>query len=186
MRYFFGFLASLGLIILVFILILRGFTGGPDSPDRKPLSSYANTDALVRLTVDGRIVSEQEHRAYQISVGRSEVRLETLQGYEYETLETRTYENNQESFNNFLRALDMAGFTRGSDTRENRDERGACADGSRYIFEILNGTSQVQRYWAASCRGQGTFKGSSTMVKQLFEKQIPTADRSKTIGRLAL
>ena len=186
MRYFFGFLASLGLIILVFILVLRGFSGNSTSQDRTPLSEYANTDALVRLTVDGRIVSEQEHRAYQVTIGRSEVRLETLKGYEYETLETRTYENNQESFNNFLRALDLAGFTKGSEDADNRDERGVCADGWRYVFEILSGTSGVQRYWATSCKGSGTFKGSAPAVKQLFDKQIPAIDRNKTIGRLLL
>jgi hypothetical protein len=186
MRYFFGFLASLALIVLVFVLVLRGFSGDSTTKDRTPLSEYANTDALVRLTVDGRIVSEQEHRAYQITVGRSEVRVETLKGYEYETLETRTYENNQESFNNFLRALDLAGYTRGIEDGDNRDERGVCAEGYRYVYEILSGTSEVQRFWATSCKGFGTFKGSAPAVKLLFDKQVPTIDRNKTIGRLQL
>lgn len=185
MRYLFGFLASLGLIILVFVLVLRGFSGDPKTT-QNPLTDYANTDALVRLTVDGRIVSEQEHRAYQITVGRSEVRLETLKGYEYETIETRTYNNNQESFYNFLSALDLAGFTRGAEETENQDERGACADGQRFVYEILSGTSEVQRHWSASCRGQGTFKGNAAAVRQLFDKQVPAIDRPKTIGRLQL
>jgi len=185
MRYFIGLLASIGLIILVFILVLRGFGGNSTTTSENPLTDYANTDALVRLTVDGRIVSEQEHRAYQITVGRSEVRVETLKGYEYETIETRTYTNNQESYYSFLRALDLAGYTKGAEDGENTDERGVCADGQRHIYEILSGTSEVQRYWTTSCGG-GTFKGEAPIVRQLFEKQVPTADRSKTIGRLVL
>jgi hypothetical protein len=185
MRYLFGFLASLGLIILVFVLVLRGFGGDPKTT-QNPLTEYANTDAIVRLTVDGRIVSEQEHQAYQITVGRSEVRLETLKGYEYETIETRTYTNNQESYYNFLRALDLAGFTDGTEDPNNRDERGACADGQRFVYEILSGTSEVQRTWSSSCRGQGNFKGDAAAARQLFEKQVPAVDRSKTIGRLQL
>jgi hypothetical protein len=185
MRYLFGLLVTVGLIILVFILILRGFSGGPES-SQAPLSDYANTDTLVRLTVDGRIVSEQDHRAYQITVGRSEVRVETLKGYEYEALETRTYQNNSESYNNFLRAIDLAGFARGVDDAENNDERGVCADGQRYVFEIMRGTSEIQRYWATTCGGQGTFRGNADGVKMLFDRQIPNIDRSKTVGRLVL
>lgn len=186
MRYFLGFLASIGLIILVFILVLRGLSGDPVKEGQTPLSDYANTDAVVRLTVDGRIISEQEHQAYQITVGRSETRVETLRGYEYDTVESRTYENNQESFTNFLRALELAGFTKGVEGADNRDERGVCATGRRYVFEVLSGTSEVQRYWSTSCGGQGTFKGNAAEVKLLFDKQIPGADYSKTVGRLLL
>lgn len=186
MKYFFGFLASLGLIILVFVLVLRGFGGDDGNSNKSPLTDFASSDAVVRLTVDGRIIADQEHRAYQITVGRSEVRLETLQGYEYETVTTKTYENNQEGFYNFLRALDLAGFDRGEDTEDNDDERGVCADGQRYVYEIIQGTSEEQRFWSTSCRGDGTFKGNAAAVRQLFHKQIPTPDQSKIIGRVKL
>lgn len=186
MKYFFGFLVSLGLIILVFILVLRGFSGGPGETDKDPLADYSTSDTLVRLTVDGRIISDQEHRAYQITIGRSEVRLEALRGYEYETIMTKTYENNQESYYSFLRALDIAGFDKGNDDDANDDERGVCADGQRFVYEIIDGTSQEQRYWSTSCGGGGTFKGNAAAVRLLFEKQIPAKDYSKTIGRVQL
>ncbi|HSD56405.1 MAG TPA: hypothetical protein VLA92_04610, partial [Candidatus Saccharimonadales bacterium] len=108
MKYFFGFLASIGLVILVFILVLRGFGGKSDQVEQNPLTDYANSNALVRMTVDGPIVSDQQHQAYRVTVGRSETRVETLQGYEYETIESRTYNNNQEGYTNFLRAIDLA------------------------------------------------------------------------------
>lgn len=189
MKYFLGLLASIGLIVLVFILILRAFSGGSTTQSQTPLSDYANTNTLIRMTVAGRIVSEQEHRAYQITVGQSEVRAETFKGYEHETIDTKMYQNNHQSFNNFLRALDLASFTKGTkdkDAEKKSDERGVCPDGRRYVFEILRGNDTIQRYWATSCGGEGTFKGKTDAVLQLFEKQIPTTDRSKTIGRLAL
>lgn len=186
MKYFLGFLVSIGLIILVFILIMRGFSGRGAPEQTNPLTEYANTDAIVRMTVDGPIVSEQEHQAYRISVGRSEVRIDTLKGYEYETIESKTYENNQQAFHNFLRALDLAGYTKGESNTNNQDERGVCANGRRYIEEILSGTSEVQRYWSTSCRGGGTFKGNTEEVKTLFDRQIPTADYSRMVGRLRI
>jgi hypothetical protein len=186
MKYFFGFLASLALIILVFVLVLRGFGGNDGGTAKSPLTDFASSDAVVRLTVAGRIISEQEHRAYQITVGRSEVRLETLKGYEYETVATKTYENNQESYYTFLRALDLAGFDRGSGEKGNDDERGVCADGHRYVYEVIQGTSEEQRLWSTSCGDGGTFKGNAAAVRQLFNKQVPVPDQSKIIGRVRL
>lgn len=188
MRYFLGFLASIGLVILVFVLVLRGF-GGKNAPvDQNPLIDYAHSDTIVRMTVDGPIVSDQQHQAYRITVGRSETRIETLQGYEYDTIAEKTYQNNQEGYTNFLRALDLAGYSKGNDKADsqNDDERGVCAFGSRFVFEIINGTSQIQRYWSTTCGGQGTFKGSSENVKRLFDKQVPTADYSTMVSRLRL
>lgn len=184
MKYFLGFLASIGLIILVFILILKGFGGKSPQVDQNPLSDYANTNALVRITVDGPIISQQQHQAYRITVGRSEARIETLQGYQYDAIETKTYENTQQGYNNFLRALDLAGFTKGDKKAANNDERGVCATGNRYIYEIINGTSEVQRYWGTSCGGAGTFKGDKEQVNRLFNRQIPTPDFSRLTSRL--
>lgn len=185
MKYFLGFLASIGLIILVFVLILRGFSGGDEGKRPAPLSNYASTDAIVRLTVDGPIVSEQEHQAYRITVGRSESRVEVLQGYQYDLLNQQSFPNNQESFTQFLKALDFAGYTHASE-KAPKDERGACADGDRYILETINGTSRIQRLWASSCRGQGNFKGDVSTVQQLFNAQIPGKEFRKMTSGLNL
>lgn len=188
MKYFFGFLASLGLIVLVFLLVMRGFGGGEAPQKKDPLSNLANTDTMVRMTVDGPIVSDAEHQAYRVTVGQSEVRIETLKGYEYDSVETLTYQNNSQAYNNFLRALDIAGFDKGAEKvdSQNEDERGVCSTGSRYIMETIDGTSQVQRYWSTSCGGQGTFKGNTQQVKQLFNNQIPKKDFTKLTRGLRL
>ncbi|HEX8763254.1 MAG TPA: hypothetical protein VF733_05895 [Candidatus Saccharimonadales bacterium] len=185
MKYFLGFLVSIGLIILVFILILRGFSGKKTDEIPKPLVDYANTSTLVRMTVDGSIISDQEHRSYRITVGKDATEIETLQGYQNLPLESKTFDNNQEGYANFLRAIDLAGFAKGNSKSQNKDERGVCPNGSRVIFEILDNASRKQRFWTTTCGG-GTFKGNAPSVRQLFNRQVPNADFSKLTGRLRL
>lgn len=185
MKYFLGFLATIGLVILVFVLILRGFSGNKTDEVPKPLIDYAATSTQVRLTVDGPIIAEQEHQAYRITVGRAQTQIETLQGYEYTPIETKSYENNRESYSNFLRAIDLNGFAKGNSKSPNQDERGVCPEGSRLIMEIVDGSNRIQRYWTTTCGG-GNFRGNSAKVRQLFNKQIPSADFTKLTGRLRL
>src|SRR5438045_1826478 len=109
MKYFFGLLVSLGLIVLEFILVLRGFSGDGTTKSKTALADYSGTDAVVQMTVDGPVIYDQDHRAYRITVGRSQVTVEALRGYQYETIESKIFGNNQEAYTNFLRALDIAG-----------------------------------------------------------------------------
>ncbi len=188
MRYFLGFLVSIGLIVLVFILVLRGFGGKSTQQNQTPLTDYANTDTVVRMTVDGKVVGDQQHQAYRITVSRDQITLETLQGYQYNAIDTKTYENNEQGYANFLRAIDLDGYTKGvsNATTAQDDERGVCPGGERFIFEIVNGSSQIERYWSTSCGGSGTFKGKTQAIKQLFDRQVPIPDYSKETGHLNL
>ena len=188
MKYLLGLLASVALIVLVLVLVFRSFSAGPTLENKDPLTDYAATNAIVTMTVDGPVTSEQQHVAYRISVGRSEARIETLKGYGYEVTDTKSYTNNQESFYAFLRALDLAGFTKGDEdvSEQARDERGVCATGRRFVFELTSGTSEIQRYWSTTCRKFGTFKGSATAVRQLFSRQIPDPDFSRLTSPLGL
>ena len=182
MKYFIGVLASIALVILVIFLVIRGFSGN-DKPqvEAKPLISYAQTDTTVRLTVDGPVVANQEHNAYQITVGREQTTMDTYVGYDQEVLQTNTYDNNAESYANFLRALDLAGFSKG-DTESDTDPRGTCATGNRYVLEIINGTNEVQSFWTTSCKIRGTFQGNIEQVSNLFRNQVP--DYSKMVRGL--
>jgi hypothetical protein len=188
MRYFIGFLVSIGLIILVFILVLKGFSGDGAKQSKTSLVDYANTAVQMRLTVDGPIVADQEHNVYRITVGRDETTIETFKGYESTLINFQHYDNNPVGYANFLRALDVAGYTKGiTGPGAQKDERGICAIGDRYVMEINNGSSRrMQRFWSTNCRGQGTFKGNAQEVRRLFRVQIPPADMSKLTGSLNL
>jgi len=188
MKYFLGFLVCIALVVGVFILVLKGFSGTSAPKNQNPLSNYADTNTTVQLTVDGPIVADSQHQAYRISVGRDQTTLQVLQGYDYAVSQAKVYPNNQAGYDNFLRALDIAGFAKGDTKSENKNERGVCADGDRFIFEIVSGTSgsDIQRYWSTSCSGKGNFKGDTAAVKQLFGKQIPRTDFKSLINGLNL
>lgn len=182
MRYFLGFLAAVGLVVLVFVLVLRGLGGGKQSVETK-LTDYTATDTVMQLTVDGRVVADQEHQAVRVTVGRFENKIEIIRGYQNQIVEVKTYPNNEEAYGTFLRALHLLGYTKGDTDAKKGDERGVCPTGQRYIFEIVTGSASVQRFWKTSC-GSGTFKGNSSEVRSLFRAQIP--EYSKTTSKLEL
>ena len=176
MRYFFGFLAAIGLIVLVFILILKGFSGGGTPKNQLNLSSLAqNSDTMMRLTIDGPINADQKHVGVRVTVSAAETQMEAYHGYQNNVTNQKTYGNNQDAYNNFLHALQLAGFTRGSTDPKRADERGYCPLGNRYVFEVVHGADDQQRFWSSSC-GQGNFGGKTSLVLTLFRQQVPDYD----------
>ncbi|HSX32989.1 MAG TPA: hypothetical protein VLF91_01485 [Candidatus Saccharimonadales bacterium] len=173
MRYFLGFLAAVGLIIVVFILLLRGFTHHAAAPTNQiTLSDYANSQTVVQISVDGPINANQNHVGYQITVGRDSASLQVFSGYQGTVTTQKTYPNNQAAYDSFLKALSVYSFTKGNADSKLADERGTCPLGDRYTYSIVSGGQNVQRYWGTSCGG-GTFQGKGIQVRELFIKQIP-------------
>jgi len=184
MRYFVGFLIAIGLIVLLFILIIRIFTGGGGKEAQKiDLTSYATTDAVVRLTIDGPVNANQDHRQIKITVGRDQTTIDVMQGYEGDTMLRRSFANNQNSYTDFLYALKVAGYTEGDTNPNKGDERGYCPTGQRFVYEALSSNEQVIRWWHTSCN-QGNFKGKANVINQLFKTQIP--DYSKLVQNTGL
>lgn len=173
MRYFTGFLIAIGLIVLIFVIILKGGSG--TKQQQIDLNSYANSEAQVQLTIDGPITADQTHQEIQITVGRSQSQFELLSGYQNSVQATKSYQNNQDAYTVFLHALNLVGFTKGNSDPKSSDERGYCPNGERYIFELTQGSDQIQRYWSTSC-GQGTYHGNTAQTLALFQKQIPDYD----------
>jgi hypothetical protein len=174
MRYFVSFLIVIGLIILVFILILKGFSGGSSTSSTiPPLVNYASTSTVVQMTIEGPVTADQNHQSLKIVVGQNQAQFNAYQGYENTLTNTQLYPNNQTAYADFLRALDLAGYTKGDSSSSLSDYRGFCATGDRYIFEIVKGSTDVERYWSTSCGGTHTFDGETSDVVDLFEAQIP-------------
>jgi hypothetical protein len=173
MRYFIGFLVTIGLIVLILFLLLRG--GGSSTPAAKLLNieNYAyNSNATAEFIVDGPVVSDQDHREFKIDVTENTVTFTLYQGYEQNVLTTQTYSNNSSSFAVFLHALQLNGFTLGNNTKSLSDERGHCATSDRSIYSFSDGTNQLFRYWSSEC-GTGTFKGQANVIGSLFKLQVP-------------
>ncbi len=176
MRYIIGLLVTIGLIVLLIILLFGG--GGSKVPkNAKTLSSYANTDAVARLTIDGPIIAPQNHHQIQITVGRDATTFEKVQGYDGSVIDTHTYDSSLNSYNAFLHALGRAGFTKGNVDASLSDERGYCPLGDRYIFELIENRNDVVRFWATSCGNPKTYGGNTSLTVTLFQAQVPDYDR---------
>lgn len=174
-RYVVAFLLAVGLIIVVIILIIHGLTSGPSTTPNVPknLTDYVGTATSAQLTIDSPVASSTQHKDIIINVGNYQATLTVTQGYEGQVLRSQSYPMSSSSYAVFLRALNYNGFTQGNNDPSLKDERGRCALGSRYIYEILDSNGDdVQRYWYTSC-GNGTFSGSASTVRQLFQNQIP-------------
>lgn len=178
MRAVLAILIGLGLIAIAVILVFRAFSslGGNDRPDtgadRAALVQQADKNSEVRLTIQGPITSDQEHRRVVVSVTRNEARLQILHGYQNTVASTVTFANNEAAYAEFLRALDLIGFAQGDDNEALSDDRGYCPTGLRYILQA-SGTDLNTRYWASSCRGEATSAANVSIVRTLFEAQIP-------------
>ena len=179
MKYFLGFLATIVLVVVVFILVIRGFTADRTPKDILVLADQSTSSLSVQYTVDGPVNSQQEHVGYRIIIDKNEAKIETYKGYQNEITSTKTYVNNTDAYGTFLRALDIAGFSKGVEPKDGKDsdERGVCADGNRSTYEIKNSNQGDKRYWTTTCGG-GTFKGDDNEVAALFERQIPEFSRA--------
>jgi hypothetical protein len=172
MRYFIGFLVTIGLIILLIILLVGG--GGDNKEvENRPLSSYANTDAVAIMTVDGIVNSAQIHQQIRISVDKDQVRYERIRGYDGTVEDSRTYDNSTNAYTAFLKSLAFVGFAKGETPKGMADERGYCPLGSRYIFELSQGSRDIQRFWSTSCNQEKTYLGNRQATVELFRRQVP-------------
>lgn len=172
MRFIIGTLIAIGLLIFVFVLIFRGGGDTADKPIPKMID-YANTSTYVQFTEEGPVSADQTHRRVRITVSNQEASLEVFNGYQNDLVRSKSYTSNSAAYADLLRALDIAGYTRGVTDKELADERGYCQAGTRYIMAIRDGSRDIQRFWSSSCGNIGSFKGKTSVVRDLFHRQIP-------------
>lgn len=177
MKFIIGFLVSIGLLIFVFILIFRGGGSDESAAKTKRLIEYANTSVVMQLTTDGPVNADQKHQQLRLTVGSTESTLEYFQGYQGTLIRSQSYANNSTAYASFLAALQTAGYDIGNKDKKFADERGYCPTGSRYIMSIKDGERDIQRFWSTSCGGPATFKGKTSVVLDLFQRQFPDYDK---------
>lgn len=172
MRYFFGFLITIGLLFFVIILIMRG--GGNDTQvTTRTLASYASTGSEVSFLNDGRINAASLHTQVLITVDAEKVTYRQLVGYDGHVVATRHFANTQNAYSAFLSGLANVGFAIGlGEEGSTASEKGVCPLGQRYIFEMNEGSKQILRSWSTSC-GTHTYKGNASSTIQLFQAQVP-------------
>lgn len=144
----------------------------PDHPSN--LLQYKQTDVQMRLTIRGRIVSEQEHRQLEITVGRDRTVMHVYQGYQERIIESGSHSNNPDAYEVFLAALMNLDFTDTRDVPEDVEVLGACPRQNQYFFEILDGDEVIHESWSSQCSAYpGDFGGDLSDTVTLFKRQIP-------------
>jgi hypothetical protein len=172
MRYFLVFLITIGLIVLVFVIILKSFSSAPSKPVT-PLTDYSNTNTVVEMTINGPVNDNQDHNAVQMIVGQTQSEINIIRGYQDNVINTQSYPNNSAAYGWLLRSLELAGYTEGKSDPSLSDYRGYCTAGDVYVFQVLSGSTVIEQYWATSCGGQGNSKGNIPLIESLFQAQFP-------------
>lgn len=173
MRYYVGFLITLGLLIILIFLLFHGGNKASVTTTSQPLVNYANTSAEVSLTIDGPINASQNHQQVKITVNQNYVTFDQIQGYDGKVVNQQQFANSENSYDVFLHALQLAGFTEGDTSSAFSDEQGYCALGDRYIFELSEGSNNLERFWATNCGNPKTYDGDLDLTLSLFEDQVP-------------
>lgn len=171
----------IGIVIFIVILVALLGHGGKKTPagtQLQPLPSYAGGNAAVSFTQDGMVNADQLHRSIRITVSNSQITLDVLKGYNPQVIQSQSFENNQEAYTVFLKALNNYGFlAKIKNPKVPDDERGECPLGFRYILDLSQDDADLSRTWASTCGASiGTSKASIASVQTLFEDQVPGYD----------
>lgn len=179
MRYGLGVLGIVVIALIAIVLIVSRPSTPPASktvakgPVIVKLLEHDNSDSAVKVTTQGPLVGEEQRRSVRITVTQSQRTVDIIQGYEQNTIKSETLPNTPAAYSTFIRALNNSGFTRYRKAITD-DERGYCPQGNRYIYELYKGSQQLQRLWGSSCgNAEGSFAGSGSRVRDLFQAQIP-------------
>ena len=172
MRYLIGLFATLGLIILILVLLLRGGGSSPTEAKALKLADYATSGSAAHYIIDGPIVADQKHQEVKIDVDAEQVTFTLYAGYDGEVTKQQTYLNSDKAYAVFLRALQNEGFTKGNADPKLQDERGVCPLGQRRIYAFTDGSKQLMRFWSTGCDIK-TFGGKINNVATLFRNQVP-------------
>lgn len=166
-------------IIFAVVQVFRFATRSAEPASTTTLSQqaetldYINSDSKVSVLVDGRIVSNEEHRAVRITVSETQRKIEVLEGYDLKVQKSQTLSNNHQAYEAFMHALHYEGFTSERPTIY-EDQEGICPRTTRTVFRLEENGRVIQNLWESSCAGsKGPFDGNKRNVVSLFQKQIP-------------
>lgn len=158
-------------IIVILSMLFGGSKGSKKSVAPSfDLLKYTTRDSKVVAITDGPINGDDVHRAVRITVDRNTRRIDVIQGYQGTVIATKSYDNNQKAYDEFLHALSKSGFGKPRKSAI-ASEDGVCATGRRYVFEVIDNNDSVSRTWTASCQ-KGNTIALPSRITGLFRDQI--------------
>lgn len=138
------------------------------------VAAAANSDATVSFVNDGQINGNEAHKQITITISKTARTMTVYQGYEGKVAGTFSFVNNQSAFEDFLAAINDAGFTKERVNPTTASVTGQCPLGSRYIYSSTAIQNVPNNLWTTTCGSKtGTFGGNSGLINQLFQLQIP-------------
>ena len=173
------YMIAIGAVVVIIIGIIAAFTYGKQTPPKTPPSQISLTDhttdgSEVRLTIVGPVNANELHRSSSISVSRDSRAVEFDKTYSDIPITSATYINNQDAFDDFMTALQNAGFTKPAKGTTQADDTGQCPQGQRYEYELITSDTVAMHTWSSSCQGKNEpFGGKASLVQALFRAQIP-------------
>ena len=145
-----------------------------EAPKTIKLADFATNGSQMRYVITGPVVANQNFRETTISVSATQAVVEVKRGYEQPPTLSRAFANNQTAFNAFIAALGVNGFTNTKVAPAGANRLGSCSLASKFSYQVYVNGGFVQDSWNTSCdTKQGTFAGSTSVVQQLFQAQIP-------------
>ena len=155
------------------------FTSSTTTTNDTSVTSLLSTtaDRVVRMTVRGPIVADEDYRSYQIIVTPNTRTMTTYKGYLNQAIDNKVLANNIPAYEQFVYALNNANYMKGNElTGDNNDTRGLCATGSLYQFEILQSDKTIKKLWTTSCSStRGSLNATRSAITKLFSAQIPNS-----------
>ena len=185
--WFFGLIGIVLAVIFGSILIRNTLRGDAakntatlsGAVEKIKLSDYKKPGATVRMSVEGPVVADENYRKVQIDITISSRDAKIYTGYTGIVLKEVQLYNNQPAFGAFLDALDSTGFTAERPNVKNKDYKGQCPSGRRYVFELIEDGKTISSLWRSTCIdiAPGTLGVQAIPIVNLFRLQIPDIDK---------
>ena len=180
------FLLTIGAIILLVLsawgiasIAKKVFSGSGNKSttaqtEKVELTDYMRPNTSVKISVYGPVVADEKYESYEIEVGQDFRRITVYKGYGNTVVFTKTYDNNAEAYESFLKSLAKYSYTTKANNSAGDDERGSCPTGFRYVYEVKDFDETPSRLWGVSCGAKiGSFAGNGPSTRALFKAQIP-------------
>lgn len=174
-RYFLVTLAVILLLITGIVFIVRsGSSNSGVVPNTgTKLDDYtSNTNAEIRYTIEGPINAAENHRSIAMRVSPTIRQIDIIRGYQGEVINTKSYDNNQGAYSDFLDALTRVGFTNERRLASGVNATAVCPLGNRTHYQVVDAGKDVMNLWSASCT-EGSFAGNISQTTSLFQAQFP-------------
>lgn len=173
-------LSVLGMIVFGVIAVIlfsktlnRTSQTAQQGTTEKNITDYINGKSDVQFTQYGQVVANENRRTLRINVSESQRKIEIIDGYQGTVSSSKTYNNNKEAYDVFMRSINNAGYLKEKKTNVS-DPVGVCPNGLRYEYRLNDGANDISVLWNSSCAPQGgTIGGNTSLIRSLFQKQIP-------------